>query len=316
MAGYTQIHQKTIDAILSLYGKSKAIEWNAMTHGISNSNFRVVTADNEELLLKISNDKSRLELEAEQEVLLWLKKQDFPHLVAPLSTTSNREVYQLDNYFGVVFPFVQGEPPEIDPHTCKELGAALARLHNCQNFETVRPYSSVGQDYHVIINYLRSQNPHPDFTQKAESLMRNIDWSAFENMQLPQGFIHGDLYYDNTLFKKGCLEYVLDFEQSGIGSLIFDIGVSISGSCLNSSGMIDSDLISNFINGYEHIRELEPLEKENLYPAIILGLISISLWRIIRFNQKQITKDREESYKELLDRAFEFKENYERKKSL
>ena len=77
MAGYTQINQQTIDGILSLYGRNHAIEWHAMTHGISNSNFRVVTSDNEELLLKVSNDKSREELEAEQSLLLWLKEQNF-----------------------------------------------------------------------------------------------------------------------------------------------------------------------------------------------------------------------------------------------
>ena len=316
MAGYTQINQKSIDAILSLYGRNKAIEWHAMMHGISNSNFRVVTADNEELLLKISNDKSRTELEAEQEVLLWLKSQEYPHLVAPLTTISKREVYQLDDYYGVIFPFVEGETPQISPHTCKELGSALAKLHLYQSYHQVRPYSSVGQDYRFITSYMLQSHNHEYFTKQSRFLLDSYDWSAFENSGLPQGFIHGDLYYDNTLFKKGELQYVLDFEQAGIGSLIFDIGISISGSCLDEHKEIDLDLILNFLHGYEHIRPLEPIEKENLFAAIVLGLISISLWRIIRFNQKQITADRQESYKELLDRALAFQKLTSSKASL
>ena len=49
----------------------------------------------------------------------------------------------------------------------------------------------------------------------------------------PVGVIHGDLYFDNSLFDAGELVTLIDFEQSGRGRHILDLGIAISGSCLD-----------------------------------------------------------------------------------
>lgn len=306
MAGYTNLEFKIANAILSLYGEEQAIDILAMTHGISNSNFKVTTHTGKNFLLKISNDKDLSALAAEQNLLTWLKKQDYHYCVEPLQTKSGSLVYEIENYFGVLFPFVNGETPQISHDVCEQLGIALAELHTLKPGPLVRAYSDVGQDFHNITAYLKSSHVDPAFAEISHSLLESFDWSDFQQRNLPEGFLHGDLYYDNTLFENDQLKYVLDFEQSGVGPLLFDIGVSISGSCLTECQEIDHKLLSSFMKGYESIRTLSSVEIKNLNQAIILGLLSVSLWRIIRFNQKQIAHGKQESYKELLSRAVKF----------
>ena len=67
----------------------------------------------------------------------------------------------------------------------------------------------------------------------------------------PAGVIHGDLYFDNSLFKNGKIVTLIDFEQSGRGRFILDLGIAISGSCLNrDKSNIDLNLLENFLKGY------------------------------------------------------------------
>jgi homoserine kinase type II len=122
---------------------------------------------------------------------------------------------------------------------------------------------------------------------------------SFAEANWKESVIHGDLYYDNTLFNNEKLGVILDFEQSGRGEAILDLGISISGTCLEK-GMIIAPLVSSYLEGYQSVRPLPKEEKAHLIDAICLGLLSISLWRIKRFKEKNMTPLMAASYKELL----------------
>jgi len=134
---------------------------------------------------------------------------------------------------------------------------------------------------------------------------------AFINAPFEKGIIHGDLYYDNTLFNNNVLSSVLDFEQAGRGEYILDLGISISGTCLEK-GRIISPLVKSYLAGYESRRPLALLEKQFLDQAILIGLMSISLWRIKRFKERNLNPLMENSYRDLMVRAL----NYHKMKQL
>ncbi|MBY0415742.1 MAG: phosphotransferase, partial [Bdellovibrionales bacterium] len=120
-----------------------------------------------------------------------------------------------------------------------------------------------------------------------------------------KGIIHGDLYYDNTLFDNNKISTVLDFEQAGIGEYILDLGISISGTCLEK-GRVITPLVNSYLMGYESVKVMTSNEKEFLDQAIILGLLSISLWRIKRFYEKNLNPLMKNSYQDLLVRALHY----------
>jgi len=307
MASYTQIGISAAQDILNLYGRSEVLNLTPLSLGISNSNYRV-DLKNESVLLKISNDKNQLQLEEEQQILLYLNQQGYPYSLRPFALKNGGLVYNYGSYFGVLYPFVPGIPPGPSDYTCKEVGAALAKLHSIKHdqalFSTLRHHETVGFGAQEILNY--SQNPKcpPDYREAFlyffPDHLREFIATPFE-----KGIIHGDLYYDNTLFNNNHLSSVLDFEQAGIGEYILDLGISLSGTCLEK-GRIITPLVNSYLEGYEAIKPLKAHELKFLDHAIILGLLSISLWRIKRFKERNLNPLMEDSYRDLIVRAMNY----------
>lgn len=311
MAVYTEITEQEINDILSHYSLGRLIEFTPLSLGISNSNYRIEIKSKEGVifyLLKISNDKGQEQLIKEQHILEYLKKISYPFSICSLKTNEGKYIYELGHKFGAIFPFIQGIPPGPSDVTCKEIGLGLATLHTLKHTETyekIRSHTEVGFSAESILEYIETPNCPKDF----KSFFNNIfpgKLKSYLESNFEKGLIHGDLYYDNTLFDNNRLSAVLDFEQSGRGNLLLDLGICISGTCLEKD-RISTPLIKSFLKGYESLRSLPPEEMEFLNHAIIIGLFSIALWRIKRFKDGNLDPSMTDSYKELVQRAVNFK---------
>jgi homoserine kinase type II len=308
MASYTQISLDAVNEILKLYGLNAALKLTPLSLGISNSNYRVDLAE-QSVLLKISNDKNQKELNDEQEILLYLKSLNYEYSLAPYSLLSGELVYLYENYFGVIYPFVEGIPPGPSDYTCQEVGKAMAKLHSLNYDKTkltlLRRHEAVGFGAKEILSFVNSSSCPEDFKLSFKDFFpEGLDDYLSETFAT--GIIHGDLYYDNSLFHHDCLSAVLDFEQAGVGEFILDIGISISGTCLEK-GRIITPLVNSYLQGYQSVRPMPVNEKKFLSTAIILGLLSISLWRIKRFRERNLNPQMADSYRDLLTRATHFK---------
>ena len=307
MASYTQITLSDAEEILKLYGRSKVLKCTPLSLGISNSNYRV-DLENEVVLLKISNDKNKQQLADEQAILVYLKEQNYPYSLKPHPLVAGDFIYSYGPYFGVLYPFVQGIPPGPSDYTCQEVGRAIADLHNIKHdalkLKNLRRHEAVGFGPKEILDYTESASCPEDFKNMFHHLF-NDKLARFNTANFDCGIIHGDLYYDNTLFDHNKISTVLDFEQAGIGEYILDLGISISGTCLEK-GRIITPLVNSYLVGYEAVRPLSPVEKKYLDQAIILGLLSISLWRIKRFKERNLNPLMENSYQDLLVRALHY----------
>jgi homoserine kinase type II len=304
MASYTEISLTDASNLLSLYGFTNVVKLTPLSLGISNSNYRVELAD-KLVLLKISNDKNMQQLCDEQEILLYLNKLGYPFSLRPFATLNNELVYQYGRYFGVIYPFVEGIPPGPSDYTCSEVGKAIATLHSLKHdshlLSKLRTHEEVGFGAKEILEYTKSSKCPPDFKEYFKKFFPDL-LTAFINTPFEKGIIHGDLYYDNTLFNNNKLSSVLDFEQAGIGEYLIDLGISISGTCLEK-GRIITPLVDSYLSGYETIRPLPATEKKHLHHAIILGLMSIALWRIKRFKEGNLNPLMADSYRDLINRA-------------
>lgn len=306
MASYTKIALNEVEDILKLYGVSEIGETIPLSLGISNSNYKVITKS-KTYLLKISNDKGYEDLSHEQEILIELSKAGFPYSLTPYKTLNNENVYRYGNYFGVLFPFVEGIPPGPSDQTCAEIGKALATLHSLKlNNPQVRSHEKVGFGPVQIKNFINGAQCPADFREFTLKFFPD-ELQEYIALDLEKGIIHGDLYFDNTLFHNDHIAYLLDFEQSGTGEYLLDLGISISGSCLEK-GRVSLPLIKSYVAGYESVRPLNKTENKFLNQSITLGLLSISLWRIKRFTIGNLDPSMKESYRDLLYRAQSFNE--------
>ena len=307
MASYTALNEHSIQQVLNLYGleldQTKTIE--PMMHGISNSNYSIFTTDGEKRLLKVSNDKTREQLLEEFKILDKLKG-SYPYSIAPFLTLENELIYEHKELIGALFPCKKGSTPTINNYSMSQLGKALADLHSISiKTPEVRSYFEIGQGARELIGYLK-QKPESEFSQKALEIISLERLNLVQEQNFPSGIIHGDFYYDNALFIDNQLKWVLDFEQAGFGPYILDLGIAISGSCLDQN-QFSTELMSHYLSGYQEQRPLSDKELEFLNDFILIGFLSISLWRIKRFVEKNISSDKKESYKELLDLALNTK---------
>ncbi|NOT78193.1 MAG: phosphotransferase [Bacteriovoracaceae bacterium] len=304
MASYTQITLNEAQEILHLYGRSGVKSCTPLSLGISNSNYRV-ELESETVLLKISNDKNQEQLAAEQAILIYLKNQNYPYSLKPFPLLDGSFIYQYGQYFGVLYPFVQGIPPGPSDYTCQEVGKAIARLHTISQdkdqLNHLRAHEQVGYGAREIADYVKTKQCPEDFKKIFTQLFPD-ELREFLKTPFNKGIIHGDLYYDNTLFDHNKISTVLDFEQAGLGEYILDLGISISGTCLEK-GRVITPLVNSYLSGYEALRPMPSEEKKFLDQAIMLGLFSISLWRIKRFKERNLNPLMENSYQDLLVRA-------------
>ncbi|RLA63989.1 MAG: hypothetical protein DRQ88_01055 [Epsilonproteobacteria bacterium] len=315
MGAFTNLTSDEANEILSLYGLGPLISIKALSLGISNSNFKVELKDRY-ILLKVSDDKGEKELIGEQKILDYLAHMRYPYSICTLPLSNGKKIYHYKGMIGVIFEFLEGIPPGPSDDTCYEIGQALALLHSLRKDEMyleLRPHQEVGFSATGVINYLKEKSCPQDFKQLFHKIFSD-ELKGWQNEDFEEGVIHGDLYYDNTLFHNNRLNILLDFEQSGRGKLLFDIGISISGTCLEK-GTIGIMLIESFLMGYESIRPLPTKEKDYLNQAILLGLFSIGLWRIKRFKEGTLDPSRADSYQELLSRALNFFNLLEYKKN-
>jgi homoserine kinase type II len=315
MGVFTNLTKDEANEILALYDLGPLESIKALGLGISNSNFKVKLKDRF-ILLKVSDDKGEKELIGEQKILHYLKDKKFPYSICPLELTNGDTIYHHKGKIGVIFEFLEGIPPGPSDDTCYEIGQALALLHSLKKDESyleLRSHEEVGFGGTAVKGYINQESCPEDFKEIFHKIFPD-SLEAWQSSDFEEGVIHGDLYYDNTLFHNNRLNVVLDFEQSGRGKLLFDVGISISGTCLEK-GTIGLRLIDSFLMGYESIRPLPEAEKEYLNQAILLALFSIALWRIKRFKEGDLDRSRENSYQELLSRALNYFNLLEYKKN-
>jgi homoserine kinase type II len=312
MGIYSEIDLEEINQILNYYEfGSKAKSFKATIEGTSNSNYKVTLEDDINILLKISNDKTLEQLTNEQTILQVLEKYQYKYSIHPIKTISGKSIYQHNGHYGVLFPFIDGVPPVITTHSCFQVGAALAHLHSLEihseDLNSIRPHTLVGYGGMSVYEYCHTSLVAPeDFKESFATIfpdqLQDIPYDIF-----PVGIIHGDLYYDNSLFKGDDIVCLIDFEQAGRGRFILDLGIAISGTCLNDSkDNISLELMNSFVEGYQSVRKLITIEREYLKTAILVGFFSIGLWRIKRFYEGNLDPAKKNNYQELLARAHNF----------
>jgi Ser/Thr protein kinase RdoA (MazF antagonist) len=90
--------------------------------------------------------------------------------------------------------------------------------------------------------------------------------------------IHGDLCEVNILVKGDRLISFIDFDDSDIGFISYEIAIFIAHNFLKRRRGVDIKKIDIFLKEYGKTVKLKPIEKKSLYPLIMYRLFGILYW--------------------------------------
>jgi len=261
-----------------------------ITEGYNNANFKVTT-NLGDFLLKIYLENKLPDIEYEIKLLAKLKKEGFPCAYPIASTLGD---YITWSEFGdvVVYTFLHGKKPEINPQSVKLAARNLGRLNSIKATADIEKENSIGWRWCLsFADYLaKTTNDYLLFTQYFVN--QTAFFADVMSKSLPKGIIHGDIFTDNTiLLEDGELAFI-DFEAAATDVFLIDIGVAINGFCFQND-KLDFDLLKIFLREYNQVRPLSKEEVDLLSYYIIWGIHTIIGWHIKILIERKERNDRQ-----------------------
>jgi len=267
-----------IQLLMDKYNSGKITNISPTVGGYTNLNYKV-SADKRNFLLKIHLYNKFENISSEIKILQYLKNKGIP-AAYPIPDRKNEFINVLGNNNVVIYEFIDGHHPEANIETTKQIAKAAAAL----NLLDVPPYFTqknwVDIDYckAVINKFSDAAYPHLDifeyFIEQTSFLEEPL------SVKLPKGLVHGDLFPDNTMFKKNKLIALLDFEVICIENLLHELGTAIQGFCYINNTLSEK-LLYSFLNEYQKYYELNQIEKELLPAYMQWGAHCMIAWHLV-----------------------------------
>lgn len=307
MAIYTSLTKKDIAKIVDEFTLGDLVAFSGVRNGSVNTHY-IVETKRGKFFVKIDEVKSELEVKQEIELLLHLRKQNFPCL-QPLKSKTGRFHLECQGKCLTVTRYLDGVelPAEaLNATHLNALGHTLANLH------------LIGRSYKKGIDnrfgFNRIAAIYREVRRQLPSHLKNIvrvlddEFSYLENYldnNLPKGIIHGDLFPDNVKFKGNRLTGVLDFEAACRGKLIYDLATAVNALCFVDD-RYRIDRFESLISGYESLRPLSLPEWDSFPNELRFSALRFTVTRIKDFylrsadDTQRVYKDFKEFYDRLL----------------
>jgi len=244
--------------ILTFYNLGEFESFENLSFGYANENFKVCTTEND-VLFRLCKQQSKDDIEKEVLLMKELKRVHFPTSY-PIADKSGNYIHQLNGFYCMIYQFVDGKQPEINPKTAGEIGSAAAKLSQIPVKDSYKKINAITIDncLEIIKEFPEAKFQYPEIYEYFEEQTKFL--KDYISQELPKGIIHGDYFPDNTIFRGLKLKAVIDFEEFAYDTLLFDLGMAINGFCFIDN-KLQIDLIQETINEYNKIRKLS--EKEN-----------------------------------------------------
>jgi homoserine kinase type II len=222
----------------------------------------VVDAGRSKYLFRFDRGKGELEVKREVDLLLYLRKHDFP-CPQPLADRKSRHYRSVAGACMTAFKYIDGRAPQVVQLTLAQIenvGRALAELHVVgkgykKGIDNRFSFERVAELY----GGMRTRLPHY-FKKITRTLDDETEYLAnYLETKLPKGVINGDLLEENLLVKGDKLVAMLDFDAACRGKFIFDLATAVNAICF-IEGRYDLKRFEALIGGYESLRTLSLAE--------------------------------------------------------
>ena len=276
MAVYTDIDEDELAAFLADYPVGELLSYRGIAEGVENSNFLLhCTGPGGEGTSYILTLYERRVDEGDLPFFLGLMRH--------LSERGLRCPLPVERGDGALLGRLAGRPAAIisflegiwlrrpQPQHCREVGAAMARLHRAGEGFGLRRANALAPDAWRPL--YRSAGEGVDGVAKGlrEEIERGLaaieaHWPA----DLPGGVIHADLFPDNVFFLGDRFSGMIDFYFACDDLFAYDLAIALNAWCFERDGSFNITKGAALLAGYDAVRPLAGAEVEAL-PLLARG---------------------------------------------
>ena len=275
MSVYTPLSLEEVQAFAEPYGLA-VIDLIPIQGGIQNTNYFLVDQSQKHYVLTVFEE---LDAEGAGElvpVLDCLGEAGVP-VAVPLKH-SGQAIHTIAAKPAQIAPRLMGEHPEdASIIQIQAIAQAQAKLHLAlQGFPLERDFNRNHQYWSDVAEQLKPKMDAQDQELLAQ-VFKQFAAITQQHPDRPMGFIHSDLFRDNTLFEGDRLQGILDFYELNQDEWLFDIAISINDFCTAyPQAHLDQAKANAFLAAYQSIRQLTVDELACL--NIFLAMAACRFW--------------------------------------
>lgn len=272
MSVYTTLTLKEVQDFTAPYGL-KAADLIPIQGGIQNTNYFIVCENGQQYVLTIFED---MDEQAAGELVPVLEHLGEAGLAVPVPLShGGKAIHTLKDKPAQVAPRMQGKHPmPASLGQAEAIAVAQAKMHVAlQDFPLERAFYRDHAYWRQVSREVKLSLNDAD-TMLLNNLLGVYDALTAMYPNRPKGFIHSDLFRDNTLFEGDELKGILDFYELNKDELLFDIAITLNDFCTDYPEVtLNEARAVAFLNAYETVRPLTADEKSclELYLAMAAG---------------------------------------------
>lgn len=287
MSVYTPLSLEEVQQFTRAYGL-KVIDLVPIQGGIQNTNYFIVCDDQSQYVLTVFENETEQSAGELVPVLQQLAAHGVP-VAAPL-IHSGKAIHYIVGKPAQIAPRVWGEHPEnTSIAQVEEIATAQAKLHQALlDFPLQRSHSRGHAYWTEIGQTLKEEEMSP-----ADAALFTQVYVIFADYQTKypnrtQGWIHSDLFRDNTLFEGDRLTGILDFFELNFDELLFDIAITINEFCTEYPAVsLDQQRVDAYLASYQAVRVIHADEMACL--DVYLAMCSCRFW-LLRLNVARLNR--------------------------
>ncbi|MBF7688913.1 homoserine kinase [Acinetobacter rathckeae] len=287
MSVYTPLQLEEVQQFTRAYGLN-VVDLVPIQGGIQNTNYFIICEDQKQYVLTVFENETEQSAGELVPVLQQLAQHGVP-VAAPLSH-NGKAIHYIVGKPAQVAPRVWGQHPEqTNVAQVKEIATAQAKLHVALlDFPLTRSHSR-GHEYWTNIGQMLQKEE----MSAQDAVLFDQVYGVFSQYQAKypnrvKGWVHSDLFRDNTLFEGDTLTGILDFFELNFDELLFDIAITINEFCTQYPEVsLDQVRVDAYLQAYQTVRTMSADELACL--DVYLAMCACRFW-LLRLNVARLNR--------------------------
>ena len=274
MSVYTEVGRDDLVAFLQDYAVGKLQSYQGISEGIENTNY-FVTTEQGEFVLTLFEQHDFGELAYFLEVMTFFFEKGIPS-AHPAADKNGHYLKKLCGRPAALVLRLEGRGVAdlATLEQCRQIGDMLGQMHLAGTDFHSRRTTERGHDWRQAT----AERLLPQMEDSKASLLRNelAFQAGYEQLDLPYGVTHSDLFRDNALFVGDELKGIIDFYYACDEYLLYDLAVAVNDWCVDEQGLPEQSRYQALMTGYLQQRQLTESEQANW--NLVLRAAALRFW--------------------------------------